>query len=79
MNATAKLHPGQPFTEVFKRVEGADFTFGATGKWQAPFVFRGHHCPICKSYLTKIEERRAPFEKLSFVIAKNYPIRGTYR
>jgi hypothetical protein len=53
MNTTAKLHPGQPFTEVFKRVEGADFTFGATGKWQAPFVFRGHHCPICKSYLNK--------------------------
>jgi hypothetical protein len=40
MNTTATLHPGQPFNaEVFKRVEGADFTFGAPGKWQALFVF----------------------------------------
>jgi peroxiredoxin len=70
MNTTAKLHPGQPFNaEVFKRVEGADFTFGAPGKWQALFVFRGHHCPICKSYLTKIEERRASFEKLGITVA----------
>ena len=70
MNTTAKLHPGQPFNaEVFKRVEGADFTFGAPGKWKALFVFRGHHCPICKSYLTKIEERRASFEKLGITVA----------
>src|SRR5258708_40282964 len=70
MNTTAKLHPGQPFNaEVFKRVEGADFTFGAPGKWQALFVFRGHHCPICKSYLTKIEEWRASFDKLGITVA----------
>lgn len=46
MDTTAKLYPGQmlnPFT--FRRLDGEDY-------------IRGQHCPICKSYLGEIEQRR---------------------
>lgn len=70
MNTTTTLHPGQLFhPEMFKCVDGADYTFGTPGKWQALFVFRGQHCPICKSYLAGLEQRRASFEKLGISIA----------
>ncbi len=52
-------HPGQPFVPItFKQLDGDDITFGTPGGWQALFVIRGQHCPICKSYLTEIERRR---------------------
>ena len=64
MDTTIKLHPGQTFSpEVFKRIDGPDYTFGASGQWQALFVFRGQHCPICQAYLGKIEERREVFRQ----------------
>ena len=70
METTNKLHPGQELApETFKRLDGANYTFGAPGKWQALFVFRGRHCPICKAYLSKIETRRESLEKLGVEIA----------
>ena len=61
---TSQLHPGQKFSpETFKRLDGADYTFDAPGQWQALFVFRGQHCPICKAYLGKIEAQRGRFER----------------
>jgi peroxiredoxin len=70
MDTTTKLLPGQAFSpEVFKCIGGSDYTFGALGLWQALFVFRGQHCPICKTYLGKIEGLRASFEKLGVAIA----------
>ncbi len=62
MHTTTKLHPGQRFAPVtFRRLEGDDHTFGAPGSWQALFVVRGQHCPICKTYLAGIEQRRDAF------------------
>lgn len=70
MNATSKLHPGQPFAPVsFKQFGGSDFTFGASGGWQALFVIRGQHCPICKSYLAEIEQRREALAALGVSLA----------
>ena len=70
MEQTGKLHPGQAFPPLtFKRIDGADFSFGGPGSWQALFVIRGQHCPICKIYLTRLEENRAAFEKLGVSIA----------
>lgn len=70
MDTTTKLHPGQTFSPAaFKRIDGPDYTFGAPGQWQALFVFRGQHCPICKTYLGKIDERRGTFETLGIVVA----------
>ena len=70
MDTTAKLHPGQtlePFT--FRRLDGEDYTFGAPGAWQALFVIRGQHCPICKSYLGEIEQRRDALAALGVSLA----------
>ena len=70
MNATRKLHPGQTFTPItFARLDGEDYTFGTPGAWQALFVIRGQHCPICKSYLGEIEKRRDAFAGLGVSIA----------
>lgn len=70
METTNKLHPGQPFAPVtFKQLDGSDFAFGAPGGWQALFVIRGQHCPICKTYLGEIEKRRAAFAALGVSVA----------
>ncbi|MDE3239763.1 MAG: redoxin domain-containing protein [Paracoccaceae bacterium] len=70
MTTTTKLHPGLDFAPVtFKRLDGPDFTFGGTGKWQALFVFRGQHCPICKRYLATLETKRSAFTELGVEIA----------
>ena len=70
MEQTGKLHPGQAFPPLtFKRIDGADYSFGGPGAWQALFVIRGQHCPLCKIYLTRLEENRAAFEKLGVSIA----------
>ena len=70
MDQTGKLHPGQTFPPLtFKRVDGADFSFGGPGGWQALFVTRGQHCPLCKVYLAQVEAQRPAFEKLGVSIA----------
>ncbi len=70
MQTSPKLHPGQPFHPItLRRLDGADFTFGAPGAWQALFVVRGQHCPICKSYLSEIEQRREEFDRLGVSVA----------
>lgn len=70
MDTTAKLLAGQAFSpEVFKCMGGSEYRFGVLGLWQMLFVFRGQHCPICKTYLKKLEGLRASFEKLGVTIA----------
>lgn len=70
METTQKLHPGQVFAPMtFKQLDGPDYVFGAPGKWQALFVFRGQHCPICKRYLAAIEGKRDAFEALGIAVA----------
>ncbi|HQT61519.1 MAG TPA: redoxin domain-containing protein [Acidiphilium sp.] len=70
MQTTPKLHPGQPFTPVtFKQLDGADVTFGAPGSWQALFVIRGQHCPICKTFLGEIEAQRGALAELGVSVA----------
>jgi len=70
MQVSNKLHPGQPFAaETFKRLDGPELTFGAPGKWQALFVFRGQHCGVCKSYLRKLQDKLGAFEALGIAVA----------
>lgn len=70
MQTTSKLHPGQPFTPVtFRQLDGDAVTFGAPGGWQALFVIRGQHCPVCKSYLAEIEQKRAALAALGVSVA----------
>ena len=70
VDTTSKLHPGQRFDPIaFQQLDGGSFTFGAAGAWQALFVIRGQHCPLCKSYLTEIEGRRAALAELGVSVA----------
>ena len=70
MHTTAKLHPGQAMEPLtFRRLGGDDYTFGAPATWQALFVFRGQHCPICKAYLREIEQRRDALAALGVSVA----------
>ena len=70
MDTTTKLHPGQPFAPVaFRQLGGGELRFGAPGSWQALFVIRGQHCPICKAYLAEIEQRRGAFAELGVSLA----------
>lgn len=70
MRTTTKLHPGELFAPLaFKQLDGSAYVFGAPGNWQALFVIRGQHCPICKTYLGEIESRRDAFAALGVVVA----------
>jgi peroxiredoxin len=70
METTGKPHPGQTFIpETFKRLDGEDYVFGVDGHWQALFVFRGQHCPICKTYLGTIEAQLGAFDVLGVSVA----------
>jgi hypothetical protein len=40
------------------------------GKFLLPVFYRGHHCPICKSYLKEV------IEFVEFILEKDYPARG---
>ena len=70
MDKTQKLHPGQNLLPLqFKRIDGPDYQFGGSGTWQALFVYRGKHCPICKGYLGKLKHRLEKFETLGVNVA----------
>jgi peroxiredoxin len=70
MDMTAKLHPGEKYEPIcFRCLDGEDYTFGGSGAWQALFVFRGQHCPICKSYLGEVEQRRAMLTQMGVSVA----------
>lgn len=70
MKITAKLHPGQRMDPLtFQRLDGEDYTFATPGAWQALFVFRGKHCPICKAYLGEIGKRLDALTGLGVTVA----------
>ena len=62
------LAAGSPFPEVTVPVlDGGPTAIGKprAGKdWQLVVVYRGLHCPICKRYLSKLEELQGDFGAL---------------
>ncbi len=70
METTQKLHPGQQFPPItFERLDDTPYSFGKPGAWQALFVFRGQHCPICKKYLTDLDTKLEKFNALGVSVA----------
>lgn len=70
MTTTAKLHPGERFLPLsFHGLDGQQYKFGEEGKWQALFVIRGQHCPICITYLGQIEQRHQTLAELGVTVA----------
>lgn len=55
MNARPKV--GEPFEPIdLSLVGGGSLTLGGEGRWQLIVVYRGKHCPICKTYLKGFED-----------------------
>lgn len=61
-----KLPAGSDLPEVrLPAVGGGETVLGGKREgWQAIFVYRGLHCPICKAYLGKVEAKLAEFAEL---------------
>jgi len=62
---TQKLHPSDTFPQAqVSLLDDTNVTLGksATGlPWQAIFVYRGKHCPICTSFLNQLEQFKGAF------------------
>jgi len=62
---TKKLTSGGKLPSfTFPKIGGGEITIGkaqAAGNWQLVFVYRGLHCPVCKQYLTRLQELKDQF------------------
>jgi len=62
------LQSGDSFpSQKVPRLGGGTLTLGTPGggcDWQMVVVYRGLHCPICKKYLTRLEELKGRFHGL---------------
>ena len=63
---STKLPAGSALPEInLPTVGGGTVRLGgAHDGWQAIFVYRGLHCPICKTYLGKLEQKLDEFKEL---------------
>lgn len=64
---TEKLTAGSPFPETELPVVGGGSIRlgGPRDGWQMIVVYRGRHCPLCKKYLTRLEQLKAGFEGIA--------------
>lgn len=52
MSTTQKLRAGSAMPAItVAKVGGGEIGIGKTGGWQVVVVYRGKHCPICRTYL----------------------------
>lgn len=64
---TAQLKPGERLPQVtVARLGGGDLQLGKPvddHDWQLVVVYRGAHCPICKTYLAELQRTAPEFAK----------------
>lgn len=66
---TSRPAVGEKFVPVtLPSVGGGELTLGGDGRWQVIVVYRGKHCPICKTYLKGFEELKAGYEEAGIEI-----------
>lgn len=54
--ASQKLQAGSDMpTLSLPRAGGGEVRLGGSGKWQVVVVYRGKHCPICRTYLKTLD------------------------
>lgn len=62
-----KLNAGERLPEItVPRLGGAELRLGEAvddHDWQIVVIYRGKHCPICKTYLTELERMAPEFAK----------------
>ncbi|MEZ9330928.1 thioredoxin peroxidase [Vibrio breoganii] len=65
MAHSVKLKAGDEFPEMTATLlDGSEVTLGkpkGEANWQAVFVYRGKHCPLCTKYLNEIESYKEAF------------------
>lgn len=68
---TPKPVPGSTLAPMrFARVGGGEITVGGPREaWTLLVVYRGKHCPRCKSYLGKLDQMRGDWQAAGFEIA----------
>ena len=61
-----KPNPDKPMHKMtFPIIDGKGVTVSeANNRWQMIVVYRGLHCPICKTYTAKIEALKDKFDEL---------------
>lgn len=60
-----KPKPGAAMPAItLKTLTGEEVTTGGSGGWRLLVVYRGKHCPLCKSYLGRLEEVRGLYDAL---------------
>lgn len=66
MTTAVKLRAGERFPTLdVKLLDRSMVTLGkpqGENRWQAIFVYRGKHCPLCTKYLNELETFKASFE-----------------
>lgn len=62
--SNTKMIAGSTFPEMqWDAVGGGKIDPMARSGWRALLIYRGQHCPICKSYLDKLEELQGQFKE----------------
>ncbi len=60
-----KLAAGSLMPEiVLPSVQGGELKIGGGGRWQLVIVYRGKHCPLCKTYLSTLEGLKEEFDEM---------------
>ena len=61
-----KPNPDKPMHQMtLPTIDGKGVTVsGSNNRWQMIVVYRGLHCPICKTYTAKIEALKDKFNEL---------------
>jgi len=71
--------PGQPLPAInLTLIDGSTKVLGEpTGEWHVFVVYRGRHCPRCKTYLSKLDGMQAAFAErgASITIASADPLK----
>jgi peroxiredoxin len=53
----------------FASVDGGNLNIGGGGRWQMLVVYRGKHCPICRSYLKTLDGLLDQFNEAGIEVA----------
>jgi peroxiredoxin len=63
--APQKLQAGAPMPKLtLPKVGGGEVSLTADGGWKLVVVYRGKHCPICKTYLKTLDGLLDEFKKI---------------
>jgi len=69
MSTQAKIDKAFPAISL-QTLSGEPLVLGqpSKGQWQMLVMYRGLHCPICKKYLSQINDMKADFDKMNVEI-----------